>query len=113
LRKAVLNRPRRHGRDTAGGRGEYDHDADGFIQVSFIPQDYYVRECADNFVMHVLVADVDGWWKHIEALDLPARYGVRTQAPRQESWGLVANVTDPSAVLWRFSQARGLGDVEG
>jgi hypothetical protein len=32
----------------------------------------------------VLVTDLDGWWQHIDALDLPARYGVRTQAPRQE-----------------------------
>jgi hypothetical protein len=80
---------------------------------SFILQDYYVKEWADNFVMHVLVTDLDGWWKHIDALDLPVRYGVRTQAPRQESWGMVANLTDPSAVLWRFTQARVAGDVAG
>ena len=80
---------------------------------SFILQDYYVKEWADNFVMHVLVTDLDGWWRHIDALDLPTRYGVRTQAPRPESWGMVANVTDPSAVLWRFTQARASGDAEG
>ena len=80
---------------------------------SFILQDYYVKEWADNFVMHVLVTDLDGWWKHIDGLGLPARFGVRTHAPRQESWGMVANVTDPSGVLWRFSEARASSDVEG
>jgi hypothetical protein len=73
---------------------------------SFILQDYYVKEWADNFVMHVLVADLAGWWEHIRALDLPSRYdGVRTAAPTQESWGLVAGMIDPSGVLWRFTQA--------
>jgi catechol 2,3-dioxygenase-like lactoylglutathione lyase family enzyme len=80
---------------------------------SFILQDYYDKQWADNFVMHVLVTDLDGWWQHIDALDLPSRYGVRTQAPWPESWGVVANVTDPSGVLWRFTQARVSGDVEG
>ena len=74
---------------------------------SFILQDYYVREWADNFVMHVLVTDLAGWWNHIRALDLPSRYdGVRTRVPTQEGWGLVAGVTDPSGVLWRFAQAQ-------
>lgn len=29
---------------------------------SFILQDYYVREWADNFVVHVTVSDVGAWW---------------------------------------------------
>src|SRR5262249_52337666 len=73
---------------------------------SFILQDYYVKEWADNFVIHVLVADLAGWWEHIRALDLPARYdGVRIAPPTQEDWGLVAGLIDPSGVLWRFTQA--------
>jgi hypothetical protein len=79
---------------------------------SFILQDYHVKEWADNFVMHGLVTDLDGWWKHIDALDLPARYGVRAQGPKLESWGMVAGFTDPSAVLWRFTQARLSHDPE-
>ncbi len=83
-----------------------------FGAFSFILQDYYVKEWADNFVLHVFVTDLDGLWKHIDALDLPARYGVQAQGPRQESWGMVAGFTDPSAVLWRFIQARMPDDVE-
>ena len=44
---------------------------------SFILQDYYVEEWANNFVMHVSVADLGHWWKHICALDLASRYGVK------------------------------------
>jgi hypothetical protein len=73
---------------------------------AFILQDHYVKEWADNCVMHVLVTDLAAWWEHIRALDLPARYdGVRTGPPKPESWGLVAGVIDPSGVLLRFTQA--------
>ena len=62
---------------------------------SFILQDYYVQDWANNFVMHVLVTDLDRWWQHISGLDLPGRYGVKTLPPKQESWGVVAGVVDP------------------
>jgi hypothetical protein len=42
---------------------------------SFLLQDYYVREWADNLVIHLFVSDLDSWWAHIVALDLPSRYG--------------------------------------
>ena len=58
---------------------------DGLAEISlgafsFILQDYHVREWADNVVMHMRVSDVALWWNHIVALDLSARYGVRTKA---------------------------------
>src|SRR5712692_8204371 len=71
---------------------------------SFILQAYYVREWADNFVVHLTVSDVCLWWDHIVSLDLPARYGVKTKAPQSEGWAVVAGVTDPSGVLWRFAE---------
>ena len=73
---------------------------------SFILQAYYVREWADNFVVHVTVSDIGLWWDHIMSLDLPARYGVKIQAPEPQGWAMVAGVTDPSGVLWRFADAQ-------
>jgi hypothetical protein len=71
---------------------------------SFILQAYYVREWADNFVVHVTVSDVGMWWDRIVSLDLSARYGVKTKAPQSEGWAVVAGVTDPSGVLWRIAE---------
>jgi hypothetical protein len=71
---------------------------------SFILQAYCVREWADNCVVHVTVSDVGLWWDHIVSLDLPVRYGVKIQAPQSEGWALVAGVTDPCGVLWRFAE---------
>jgi hypothetical protein len=74
---------------------------------AFLLQGYYVKEWAENMVMHVLVNDVDAWWQHIQSLDLANRFGVAPPAaPRVESWGLtVAYVFDPSGVLWHFAEA--------
>src|ERR1700693_4682796 len=73
---------------------------------SFILQAYYVREWADNFVVHMTVSNVGLWWDHIVSLDLASRYGVKSPgAPKQEDWGLVVNVIDPSGVLWRIAES--------
>ncbi|HZH28945.1 MAG TPA: VOC family protein [Azospirillaceae bacterium] len=89
---------------------------DGLVQVSigqfsFLLQDYYAEQWAGNFVMHMLVDDLNAWWAHIAALDLAARYGVESpRPPKLESWGLnVAYVFDPSGVLWHFAEAAGPG----
>jgi catechol 2,3-dioxygenase-like lactoylglutathione lyase family enzyme len=71
---------------------------------SFILQDYYVREWADNFVIHLTVSDVGLWWDHVVNLDLPTRYGVETRAPMDEGWATLAGLTDPSGVLWRIAE---------
>lgn len=77
-----------------------------FGENAFLLQDYYVKEWAENTMMHVLVEDVQEWWQRIEPLDLANRFGVSSPtAPRNEPWGLtVAYVWDPSGVLWHFAQ---------
>ncbi len=55
---------------------------------AFLLQGYYVKEWADNMVMHVLVQSVDAWWRHIQSLNLASRYDVSPPtAPRNEPWG--------------------------
>jgi len=45
---------------------------------AFILQGYYVRQWADNSVMHMSVSDLRLWWNHILSLDRPSRYGVKS-----------------------------------
>ena len=72
---------------------------------SFLLQNYYVKEWADNFVMHMFVDDLDAWWEHLTSLNLASRYGVRSlRAPKLQSWGLtVAFMFDPGRVLWHIA----------
>jgi catechol 2,3-dioxygenase-like lactoylglutathione lyase family enzyme len=73
---------------------------------AFLLQDFFVQQWAENFMMHVLVDDLDAWWAHIASLDLPARFGVQPpRPPKPEPWGLrVAYVFDPCGVLWHFAE---------
>jgi uncharacterized glyoxalase superfamily protein PhnB len=72
---------------------------------SFLLQKFYVREHAENFMMHLLVQDVEAWWQHVVAQNIAERYGVRTAPPEDRPWRIRDFViTDPSGVLWRIGQ---------
>lgn len=74
---------------------------------AFLLQGYYVKEWAENTVMHVLVEDVQAWWRHLSSLDLADRFGVEIPAaPRAEPWGLtVTYLFDPAGTLWHFAES--------
>jgi uncharacterized glyoxalase superfamily protein PhnB len=75
---------------------------------SFILQNYFKREWAENCMMQLMVDDLDAWWMHIEALDLVATFGVASpRPPAIQPWGLrVAFVFDPSGVIWHVAERR-------
>jgi uncharacterized glyoxalase superfamily protein PhnB len=74
----------------------------------FLLQARYVKDWAENAMMQLMVDDLDAWWRHIQALDLPARFGVAIpKAPAMQPWGLrVAYLVDPAGVLWHVAQRR-------
>jgi catechol 2,3-dioxygenase-like lactoylglutathione lyase family enzyme len=76
--------------------------------TSFILGRHYQKDWAGNFMMQLMVDDLDSWWTHIAGLDLPGRFGVKPpKAPAMQPWGLrVAYVVDPSGVLWHVAQRR-------
>jgi uncharacterized glyoxalase superfamily protein PhnB len=76
--------------------------------TSFLLQNYFQKEWAENFMMQLMVDDLDAWWSKIVALDLPGKFGVPApKAPKVQPWGLrVAYVVDPSGVLWHVAQRR-------
>jgi hypothetical protein len=67
---------------------------------------FYQKEYAENFMMQMLVDDLDAWWSRIQLLDLPGRFGV--PAPREpavQPWGVrIMYVVDPCGVLWHFAE---------
>ena len=74
----------------------------------FILQNHYQKDWAGNFMMQLMVDDLDAWWSHISVLDLPSRFGVPAPSPPAiQPWGLrIAYVVDPSGVLWHIAQRR-------
>jgi len=74
----------------------------------FVLTRHVAEEANENFMMQLMVDDLDAWWAHIQALDLPKNFGVPPpQSPAMQPWGLrIAYVVDPSGVLWHFAQRR-------
>jgi hypothetical protein len=75
---------------------------------TFLLQSYYQKDWAENFMMQLMVDDLDAWWSHIQALDLPGRFEVASpKPPALQPWGLrIAYLIDPSGVLWHVAQRR-------
>jgi catechol 2,3-dioxygenase-like lactoylglutathione lyase family enzyme len=72
---------------------------------SFLLQKFYRQEHADNFMMHLLVEDLEAWWSHVEAQGLITKYGIRAEPPADRPWGLRDFVIlDPTGILWRIGQ---------
>jgi hypothetical protein len=72
----------------------------------FILQRRFQQQWAENFMMHLMVDDLDAWWTHLASLELSQKFGVPPpKAPALQSWGLrVAFLVDPSGVLWHIAQ---------
>lgn len=72
---------------------------------SFLLQDFYVKELAENLMMHVLVEDVTAWHQHITRSGVAEKYGVTVSEITEQPWGMLDFVVDdPSGVVWRFGQ---------
>ena len=72
---------------------------------SFLLQNFYVKEHADNFMMHLLVEDVEAWWQQVQAKGIASKYGTFVEPPEDRDWGLRDFVVvDPTGVLWRIGQ---------
>lgn len=75
---------------------------------SFLLQRHFQEQWAANFMMQLLVDDLDAWWARIGSLDLPRRFGIPApKAPAMQPWGLrIAYLVDPAGVLWHVAQRR-------
>jgi catechol 2,3-dioxygenase-like lactoylglutathione lyase family enzyme len=84
-----------------GGGVAYFHHGD----ASFLLQDFCVPALAENFMMHILVEDVDAWHRHALASGVAQKYGVKITAIETQPWRMRDFcLVDPSGVLWRIAQ---------
>ena len=84
-----------------GGGVAYFH----FEQASFLLQDFCAESMAENFMMHMLVENVEAWWCRINDSGVVAKYGVKVSNIEIQPWRMRDFcITDPSGVLWRIGQ---------
>ncbi|PHS28768.1 MAG: glyoxalase [Robiginitomaculum sp.] len=85
-------------------------DSDGMAyfhhrNCSFLLQDFYVADHANNFMMHLLVEDVDAWFRKVMSSGLGEKYNVKITQVEDQPWGMRDFVViDPTGVLWRIGQ---------
>jgi uncharacterized glyoxalase superfamily protein PhnB len=73
--------------------------------TSFLLQKFFVPEHANNFMMHLLVENVDDWYANVVASGVEQAFGARFEPPEDRPWGLRDFVlVDPTSVLWRIGQ---------
>ncbi|MEM7346360.1 MAG: hypothetical protein AAF485_19140 [Chloroflexota bacterium] len=75
----------------------------------FYLQNYYTKDWAENFMLHISVDDATAWKEHASALLSEGKFkDVRVEGPKLEPYGaLVTYVWDPSGVLLHFAQWNG------
>lgn len=81
----------------------------GFVRygsASFLLQQFYVREHAENFMMHLLVESADDWYEHVVATGVAPKFGVLLEKPEDRPWGIRDfPLGDPAGVLWRIGHS--------
>lgn len=74
-------------------------------QVSFLLQNFCAEGFAENFMMHLLVSDVDAWWNKIKQSEVVSKYKVKLWPIELQPWNMRDFcITDPSGVIWRIGQ---------
>ena len=72
-------------------------------KTAFLLSHFYNPEHANNFVMHMLVANADDWYQNVLASGVVERFSVRTSPPDDRPWGIRDfTLIDPAGVLWRI-----------
>ncbi len=72
---------------------------------SFLLQDFYEKDHANNFMMHLLVKDVESWYQHILSSGIADKYQVKVTELEDRPWKMRDFILyDPSGVLWRIAQ---------
>jgi len=74
-------------------------------ECSFLLQDVPGAVHAENFMMHLLVTDAQGWHQHILDTGIAEKYAVMLSDITYQAWGMTEFlIYDPSGVLWHFSE---------
>lgn len=71
----------------------------------FILQQFDDQVFAGNFMLTLVVEDLDAWWNEVAARKLEQRYpGVRVKPPAAFPWGREVHLIDLAGVCWHVRQ---------
>jgi hypothetical protein len=72
----------------------------------FAVQNAFLAEPAGDYVMHLLVPDVDQWYEYLLSRGLNEKYDTKIRPAQMRPWGLRDMFfRDPGGVFWRIAEA--------
>ena len=74
-----------------------------YENCSFLLQRFFIKEHAENFLMHFLVQSADAWHEKVQVLRLDEKYGVHIGDLCDQPWAMWNfTLSDPTGVVWRI-----------
>lgn len=75
-------------------------------EQEFYLQNLHHPELQNNYMVELVVDDLDAWWTHLQAAGLEAKYPVKLKEPTLYPWGKrEIHLIDPAGVCWHISEA--------
>jgi hypothetical protein len=87
---------------------EEQWESDGYAgfrsgDAGFILQRFENRDFAANFMVKLVVKDLDAWWREVSPRGLETKYpGVKIRPPTDFPWGREVNLIDLAGVCWHI-----------
>jgi uncharacterized glyoxalase superfamily protein PhnB len=73
--------------------------------IGFYLQDYEVKEWIENTMVFIQVEDLSKCYQELINKELPKKYRTaKITKIKDEEWGNVFHVIDPSGILWHFAE---------
>ncbi|WP_409342694.1 hypothetical protein [Paenibacillus sp. MBLB4367] len=75
-------------------------------EQEFFLQNFHKQDFQDNFMVELVVEELDAWWEHIRAAALEEKYPIKLKPPVLYPWGKrEIHLIDPAGVCWHISEA--------
>lgn len=74
-------------------------------EQEFYLQNFHHQELQNNFMVELIVTDLDYWWQHIQQNIKPKKYPIKVKEPAHYPWGKrEIHLIDPAGVCWHISE---------
>jgi hypothetical protein len=74
-------------------------------EQEFFLQNFDNQEFQNNFMVELIVEDLDMWWEHIQKVAIQKNYSIRVTEPTTQPWGKrEITLIDLAGVCWHISE---------
>ncbi|WP_422656770.1 hypothetical protein ACK8P5_13355 [Paenibacillus sp. EC2-1] len=75
-------------------------------EQEFFLQNFFNQEFQDNYMVELIVEDLDKWWSLLQSVYSMKKYPIKLTEPKQYPWGKrEINLIDPAGVCWHISES--------